>query len=164
MARSARHFLARRTMRMTMSRASSGSRLARLTLSVRWRRISKESNLWILFPNAGTAGIIEKIRKTVGDKPVYLSIDVRRLFVYRTNMLTQRCGARSIFFTGCRSIRSTLRSHPRQAHPRLAVGRRASCAPSCEAWTACILSRPILLRLPLRMIRTRSSRPWPLRM
>ena len=53
--------------------------------------------MWILFPNAGTAGIIEKIRKTVGDRPVYLSIDVRRLFVCRTNMLTQRCGARSIF-------------------------------------------------------------------
>jgi hypothetical protein len=28
--------------------------------------------------NAGTTGIIEKIRKTVGDRPVYLSIDVRR--------------------------------------------------------------------------------------
>jgi agmatinase len=42
----------------------------------------------ILFPNAGTAGIIEKIRKTVGDRPVYLSIDVRRLFAGR-NMLTQ---------------------------------------------------------------------------
>lgn len=34
--------------------------------------------VWVTsFPNAGTAGIIEKIRKTVGDKPVYLSIDVR---------------------------------------------------------------------------------------
>jgi hypothetical protein len=54
---------------------------------VRCRRISKE--VWsILFPNAGTAGIIEKIRKTVGDKPVYLSIDVRG-FVCRPNMLTQ---------------------------------------------------------------------------
>ena len=37
----------------------------------------------ILFPNAGTTGIIEKIRETVGDKPVYLSIDVRRcLFLF----------------------------------------------------------------------------------
>jgi hypothetical protein len=33
-----------------------------------------------LFPNAGTAGIIKKIRETVGDRPVYLSIDVRCLF------------------------------------------------------------------------------------
>lgn len=33
----------------------------------------------ISFHDAGTAGIIEKIRKTVGDKPVYLSIDVRFL-------------------------------------------------------------------------------------
>jgi hypothetical protein len=33
---------------------------------------------WLnLCHNAGTTGIIEKIRKTVGDKPVYLSIDVR---------------------------------------------------------------------------------------
>ena len=42
MARSARHFLARRTMRMTMSRGSSVSRLARLTLSVRSRRVLEE--------------------------------------------------------------------------------------------------------------------------
>ena len=41
MARSARHFLARRTMRMTTSRGSSVSRLAKLTLLVRRRRVSK---------------------------------------------------------------------------------------------------------------------------
>ena len=30
-------------------------------------------------PRAGTDGIIKKIRETVGDKPVYLSIDVSLL-------------------------------------------------------------------------------------
>jgi len=68
---------------MTTIRGSSVLRPARLTLSVRGRRISKEVRS-ILFPNAGTTGIIEKIRKTVGDKPVYLSIDVRSLFAGRT--------------------------------------------------------------------------------
>jgi hypothetical protein len=29
--------------------------------------------------NTGTVGIIEKIRSTVGDRPVYLSIDVRQI-------------------------------------------------------------------------------------
>ncbi len=63
---------------MTMRRGSSVSRLARLILSVRGQRVLNLKEVRsILFPNAGTAGIIEKIRETVGDRPVYLSIDVR---------------------------------------------------------------------------------------
>jgi hypothetical protein len=63
-----------------MSQGSNASRLAKLTLSVRYRKVVEGSMGRSYFPNAGTAGIIEKIRKTVGDKPVYLSIDVRCLF------------------------------------------------------------------------------------
>lgn len=36
-----------------------------------------EEKLSVISHFIGTTGIIEKIRKTVGDKPVYLSIDVR---------------------------------------------------------------------------------------
>ena len=33
-----------------------------------------------MFKSAGTGGIIKKIRETVGDKPVYLSIDVSQTY------------------------------------------------------------------------------------
>jgi hypothetical protein len=38
----------------------------------------EEVDLKILPIPVGTSGIIEKIRQTVGDRPVYLSIDVSR--------------------------------------------------------------------------------------
>jgi agmatinase len=42
-----------------------------------WRHGRMRERLISSRENTGTAGIIKKIRDTVGDKPVYLSIDVR---------------------------------------------------------------------------------------
>jgi hypothetical protein len=70
---------------------------------------------------AGTDGIIKKIREVVGDKPVYLSIDVSES--------DQVNGVNSLRNTR-RSIRSTQLLHQPQARLRLEVGRPASCAPS----------------------------------
>jgi hypothetical protein len=70
---------------------------------------------------AGTGGIIKKIREVVGDKPVYLSIDV--------SQSDQVNGANSLRNTR-RSIRSTLLLLQPQARLRLEAGRLASCAPS----------------------------------
>jgi arginase family enzyme len=69
-----------------MHRASSGSRRERSTRSVRVCSLLAfgTPREWLppsLTPvdasRAGTDGIIKKIRETVGDAPVYLSIDVR---------------------------------------------------------------------------------------
>lgn len=70
---------------------------------------------------AGTDGIIKKIRECVGDKPVYLSIDVSEFLDQCMN------GGNSLRNTR-RSIRSTQLSLQPQARLRLEAGRPASCA------------------------------------
>lgn len=58
--------------------ASSASKRARLTLWVRtMSRITPQLVSVLIDVVAGVAGIVKKIRDTVGDLPVYLSIDVR---------------------------------------------------------------------------------------
>ena len=72
---------------------------------------------------AGTDGIIKKIRETVGNKPAYLSIDVRRLFIYDCGLLEKYI----CFSTPSRSILSILLSHPLLEHLRQADGQRENC-------------------------------------
>jgi hypothetical protein len=45
--------------------------------------MEKGRKVLMLSRNPGTTGIIKKIRETVGDRPVYLSIDVRFPFSFQ---------------------------------------------------------------------------------
>ena len=76
---------------------------------------------------AGTDGIIKKIRETVGDKPVYLSIDVSELDQVDGFQIAY---AKLLSRDSRRSIQLTQPSRQPQARLRLEVGPPASCAPS----------------------------------
>ena len=56
-------------------------------------RSSELSPFW----GTGTDGIIKKIRETVGDKPVYLSIDVRRAFQLVASSYAEKTDRRPLF-------------------------------------------------------------------
>ena len=79
----ARHFPELKTTKMMTTPASNALRRARLTQSVGLGNaitiLKYGENLIDVNTcgSIGTAGIIKKIRDTVGDGPVYLSIDVR---------------------------------------------------------------------------------------
>jgi len=120
-------FLAQRTTSTTTILVSKELKPVRLTPLVRDIR-NRTSPLAWNFWHAGTDGIIEKIRRTVGDKPVYLSIDVNDIYS------VPRILSDPDLFR--RLIPLTPRSHLPLEHPRPVAGPRASCALSWGAWMA----------------------------
>ena len=76
----------------------------------------------------GTDGIIKKIRDTVGDKPVYLSIDVRLLnrVVFRPFPFLKHEADTMDYLNDARLILLTRRLLQPRAHLRRVVGRPVS--------------------------------------
>ncbi len=75
-----------------------------------------------MYQSLGTDGIIKKIRETVGNAPVYLSIDVGAVFqIHKTSIMAH---------LNIRSILSTLPLLPPRVRQRLEAGPLASFAQS----------------------------------
>ena len=110
----------------------------------------------LTFNFKGTDGIIKKIHETVGDRPVYLSIDV-------IDRLPQNDVNVSYPFF-CFIDRSTLLTQhlrQQQGHQKRVAGQPESLEQSSVDSMAFISFQPTLSKLHLRMTLMQNSLPWP---